>query len=113
MDSRSGTAAFAADGERVGETLMSVLLGDCLFAQAIRFLDQFRECRDQPRAIARAALRNFVRANNSNAKRRFDLHLAIEESLRIIGYEGRLALRGRGRTGRRTLNRAGPGLFNR
>ncbi len=61
---------------------LSVLLGDCLFAQALNLSTNF----DNPeisRAIARAA-RDVCSGEIIQTQRRFDLHLAIEDYLRII-----------------------------
>jgi octaprenyl-diphosphate synthase len=61
---------------------LSVLLGDCLFAQALNLSTQF----DDPaisRVIALAA-REVCSGEIIQTQRRFDLHLAIDDYLRIV-----------------------------
>ena len=66
---------------RWGNTL-SVLLGDCLFAHALNLSANFENVAIG-RAIARAA-REVCSGEIIQTQRRFDLHLAVEDYLRII-----------------------------
>ena len=66
---------------RWGDSL-SVLLGDCLFAHALNLSANF-ENPEIGRAIARSA-REVCTGEIMQTQRRFDLHLAIDEYLRII-----------------------------
>lgn len=61
---------------------LSVLLGDCLFAQALNLSTAFEKA-DISRAIAQAA-REVCSGEIIQTQRRFDLHLAIEDYLRIV-----------------------------
>ena len=61
---------------------LSVLLGDCLFAQALNLSTNFDNA-EISRAIARSA-RDVCSGEIIQTQRRFDLHLAIDEYLRII-----------------------------
>ncbi len=61
---------------------LSVLLGDCLFAQALNLSTNFDNA-EISRAIARAA-RDVCSGEIIQTQRRFDLHLAIDDYLRII-----------------------------
>ena len=61
---------------------LSVLLGDCLFAQALSLSTEF-ENSEISRAIARAS-REVCSGEIIQTQRRFDLHLGIEDYLRII-----------------------------
>ncbi|MGZ4984581.1 MAG: polyprenyl synthetase family protein [Chthoniobacterales bacterium] len=61
---------------------LSVLLGDCLFAQALNLSTNFEKA-DVSRAIAQAA-REVCSGEIIQTQRRFDLHLAIEEYRRIV-----------------------------
>ena len=61
---------------------LSVLLGDWLFAHALNLSASFEEV-EVSRAIARAA-REVCTGEIIQTQRRFDLHLAIEDYLRII-----------------------------
>jgi octaprenyl-diphosphate synthase len=61
---------------------LSVLLGDSLFAHALDLSTRFDDA-DVSRAIARAT-RDVCSGEIIQTQRRFDLHLAIEEYLRII-----------------------------
>lgn len=61
---------------------LSVLLGDSLFAHALDLATRFDDP-DISRAIARAT-RDVCAGEIIQTQRRFDLHLAIEEYLRII-----------------------------
>ncbi|MDQ2919530.1 MAG: polyprenyl synthetase family protein [Verrucomicrobiota bacterium] len=61
---------------------LSVLLGDCLFAQALNLSTNFEKA-DVSRAIAQAA-REVCSGEIIQTQRRFDLHLAIEDYRRII-----------------------------
>lgn len=61
---------------------LSVLLGDSLFAHALDLSTRFDNA-DVSRAIARAT-RDVCSGEIIQTQRRFDLHLAIEEYLRII-----------------------------
>jgi octaprenyl-diphosphate synthase len=61
---------------------LSVLLGDCLFAHALNLSANFKNP-EISRAIARSA-REVCTGEIMQTQRRFDLHLAIDEYLRII-----------------------------
>jgi len=61
---------------------LSVLLGDCLFAQALNLSTNFDNS-EVSRAIARAA-RDVCSGEIIQTQRRFDLHLGIDDYLRII-----------------------------
>jgi octaprenyl-diphosphate synthase len=61
---------------------LSVLLGDCLFAHALNLSTSFEKA-DISRAIAQAA-REVCSGEIIQTQRRFDLHLAIEDYLRIV-----------------------------
>ena len=61
---------------------LSVLLGDCLFAHALHLSANFENA-EVGRAIARAA-RDVCSGEIIQTQRRFDLHLAIDDYLRII-----------------------------
>ena len=61
---------------------LSVLLGDCLFAQALNLSTNFEDA-EVSRVIARAA-REVCSGEIIQTQRRFDLHLAIEDYLRIV-----------------------------
>ncbi len=61
---------------------LSVLLGDCLFAHALDLSTQFDNA-EVSRTIARAA-RDVCSGEILQTQRRFDLHLAIDDYLRII-----------------------------
>ncbi len=61
---------------------LSVLLGDCLFAQALYLSANFDKA-EISRAIAQAA-REVCSGEIIQTQRRFDLHLAIEEYMRIV-----------------------------
>jgi octaprenyl-diphosphate synthase len=61
---------------------LSVLLGDSLFAHALDLSTQFDDA-DVSRTIARAT-RDVCSGEIIQTQRRFDLHLAIEEYIRII-----------------------------
>ena len=61
---------------------LSVLLGDCLFAQALNLSTNFDNA-EISRAIARA-VRDVCSGEIIQTQRRFDLHLAIDDYLRII-----------------------------
>ena len=61
---------------------LSVLLGDCLFAQALNLSTNFDNA-EISRAIARSA-RDVCSGEIIQTQRRFDLHLAIDDYLRII-----------------------------
>ncbi len=69
---------------RWGNTL-SVLLGDCLFAHALNLSANFENV-EIGRAIARAA-REVCSGEIIQTQRRFDLHLAVEDYLRIIAMK--------------------------
>ncbi|MEP6936703.1 MAG: polyprenyl synthetase family protein [Chthoniobacterales bacterium] len=64
---------------------LSVLLGDCLFAQALNLSTNFEQ-REISRGIARAA-REVCSGEIIQTQRRFDLHLQIEDYLRIIAMK--------------------------
>ncbi|MGI8820776.1 MAG: polyprenyl synthetase family protein [Chthoniobacterales bacterium] len=61
---------------------LSVLLGDCLFAQALNLSTNFEKS-EVSRSIARAA-RDVCSGEIVQTQRRFDLHLAIDEYRRIV-----------------------------
>lgn len=61
---------------------LSVLLGDCLFAQALNLSTNFNKA-EISRSIAQAA-REVCSGEIIQTQRRFDLHLAIEEYMRIV-----------------------------
>jgi octaprenyl-diphosphate synthase len=61
---------------------LSVLLGDCLFAQALNLSTNFDNA-EISRAIARSA-KDVCSGEIIQTQRRFDLHLAIDDYLRII-----------------------------
>lgn len=61
---------------------LSVLVGDCLFAQALNLSTTFNNG-DISRSIAQAA-REVCSGEIIQTQRRFDLHLAIEDYLRIL-----------------------------
>ncbi|MFN2477372.1 MAG: polyprenyl synthetase family protein [Chthoniobacterales bacterium] len=61
---------------------LSVLLGDCLFAQALNLSTNFDKA-EISRSIAQAA-REVCSGEIIQTQRRFDLHLAIEEYMRIV-----------------------------
>ncbi|MDQ6654260.1 MAG: polyprenyl synthetase family protein [Verrucomicrobiota bacterium] len=64
---------------------LSVLLGDCLFAQALNLSTNFDNA-EISRAIARAA-REVCSGEIIQTQRRFDLQLAIDEYRRIVGMK--------------------------
>ncbi|MEP6956009.1 MAG: polyprenyl synthetase family protein, partial [Chthoniobacterales bacterium] len=64
---------------------LSVLLGDCLFAQALNLSTNFDNAAIS-RSIARAA-RDVCSGEIIQTQRRFDLHLAIDEYRRIVGMK--------------------------
>lgn len=61
---------------------LSVLLGDCLFSHALHISAHFENA-EVGRAIARAA-REVCTGEIIQTQRRFDLHLAVDDYLRII-----------------------------
>lgn len=61
---------------------LSVLLGDCLFAQALNLSTQFEDA-EISRIIARSA-REVCSGEIIQTQRRFDLHLSIDDYLRIV-----------------------------
>ena len=61
---------------------LSVLLGDCLFAQALNLSTNFNKA-EISRSIAKAA-RDVCSGEIIQTQRRFDLHLGIEEYRRIV-----------------------------
>lgn len=81
MDEAERRRAQPTLNARWGNSL-SVLLGDCLFAQALNLSTNFDNT-DVCRAIARAA-REVCSGEIIQTQRRFDLHLGIEDYLRII-----------------------------
>ena len=81
MDEAERRRAQPTVNARWGNSL-SVLLGDCLFAQALNLSTNFDNT-DVCRAIARAA-REVCSGEIIQTQRRFDLHLAIADYLRII-----------------------------
>ena len=81
MDEAERRRAQPTINARWGNSL-SVLLGDCLFAQALNLSTNFDNT-DVCRTIARAA-REVCSGEIIQTQRRFDLHLGIEDYLRII-----------------------------
>ena len=61
---------------------LSVLVGDCLFAQALNLSTNFKSA-EISRAIAQAA-REVCSGEIIQTQRRFDLHLAIDDYVRIL-----------------------------
>ena len=61
---------------------LSVLLGDCLFAQALNLSTNFNKA-EISRSIAQAA-RDVCSGEIIQTQRRFDLHLAVEDYRRIV-----------------------------
>src|ERR1051325_11324710 len=81
MDEAERRRAQPTANARWGNSL-SVLLGDCLFAHALNLSTNF----DNPeisRVIARAA-REVCSGEIIQTQRRFDLHLSIDDYLRIV-----------------------------
>ncbi len=64
---------------------LSVLLGDCLFAQALNLSTNFEKA-EISRSIAQAA-REVCSGEIIQTQRRFDLHLAIEDYRRIVAMK--------------------------
>ena len=81
MDEAERRRAQPTVNARWGNSL-SVLLGDCLFAQALNLSTNFDNA-EISRVIARAA-RDVCSGEIIQTQRRFDLHLAIEDYLRIV-----------------------------
>jgi octaprenyl-diphosphate synthase len=81
MDEAERRRAQPTVNARWGNSL-SVLLGDCLFAQALNLSTNFDNT-DVCRTIARAA-REVCSGEIIQTQRRFDLHLGIGDYLRII-----------------------------
>jgi octaprenyl-diphosphate synthase len=81
MDEAERRRAQPSVNARWGNSL-SVLLGDCLFAQALNLSTNF-DSGTISRVIARAA-REVCSGEIIQTQRRFDLHLAIDDYLRII-----------------------------
>ena len=81
MDEAERRRAQPTVNARWGNSL-SVLLGDCLFAHALNLSANF-ENPEVGRAIARAA-REVCTGEIIQTQRRFDLHLAVDDYLRII-----------------------------
>ncbi|MDQ6912048.1 MAG: polyprenyl synthetase family protein [Verrucomicrobiota bacterium] len=81
MDEAERRRAQPTVNARWGNSL-SVLLGDCLFAQALNLSTNFEKA-DVSRAIAQAA-RDVCSGEIIQTQRRFDLHLAIEDYRRIV-----------------------------
>jgi octaprenyl-diphosphate synthase len=81
MDEAERRRAQPTVNARWGNSL-SVLLGDCLFAQALNLSTNF-DNREISRVIARAA-REVCTGEIIQTQRRFDLHLAIDDYLRIV-----------------------------
>jgi octaprenyl-diphosphate synthase len=81
MDEAERRRAQPTVNARWGNSL-SVLLGDCLFAQALNLSTNF-DSAVISRVIARAA-REVCSGEIIQTQRRFDLHLAIDDYLRII-----------------------------
>ena len=81
MDEAERRRAQPTVNARWGNSL-SVLLGDCLFAHALNLSSDFDNA-EISRAIARAA-REVCSGEMIQTQRRFDLHLGIDDYLRII-----------------------------
>ncbi len=81
MDEAERRRAQPTVNARWGNSL-SVLLGDCLFAQALNLSTNFDNT-EVCRVIARAA-REVCSGEIIQTQRRFDLHLAIPDYLRIV-----------------------------
>jgi octaprenyl-diphosphate synthase len=81
MDEAERRRAQPTVNARWGNSL-SVLLGDCLFAQALNLSTNFDNA-EISRVIARAA-REVCSGEIIQTQRRFDLHLAIDDYLRIV-----------------------------
>ena len=81
MDEAERRRAQPTVNARWGNSL-SVLLGDCLFAQALNLSTNFDNA-EVSRTIARAA-REVCSGEIIQTQRRFDLHLSIEDYLRIV-----------------------------
>lgn len=81
MDEAERRRAQPTVNARWGNSL-SVLLGDCLFAQALNLSTNFDNA-EISRVIARAA-REVCSGEIIQTQRRFDLHLAIPDYLRIV-----------------------------
>ncbi|MFL6529516.1 MAG: polyprenyl synthetase family protein [Chthoniobacterales bacterium] len=81
MDEAERRRGLPTVNARWGNAL-SVLLGDCLFAQALNLSTNF-DSAEISRAIAQAA-RDVCSGEIIQTQRRFDLHLAIEEYRRIV-----------------------------
>jgi len=81
MDEAERRRAQPTVNARWGNSL-SVLLGDCLFAQALNLSTEFENA-NISRAIARAA-REVCSGEIIQTQRRFDLHLGIDDYLRIV-----------------------------
>ena len=81
MDEAERRRAQPTVNARWGNSL-SVLLGDCLFAQALNLSTNFDNA-EISRVIARAA-RDVCSGEIIQTQRRFDLHLSIDDYLRII-----------------------------
>jgi len=81
MDEAERRRAQPTVNARWGNSL-SVLLGDCLFAQALNLSTNFEKAQIS-RVIARAA-RDVCSGEIMQTQRRFDLHLAIDDYLRIV-----------------------------
>ena len=84
MDEAERRRAQPTVNARWGNSL-SVLLGDCLFAQALNLSTNFERA-DISRVIARAA-REVCSGEIMQTQRRFDLHLAIDDYLRIVAMK--------------------------
>jgi len=81
MDEAERRRGLPTVNARWGNAL-SVLLGDCLFAQALNLSTNFDKA-EISRAISQAA-RDVCSGEIIQTQRRFDLHLAIEEYRRIV-----------------------------
>src|SRR5437762_5908582 len=81
MDEAERRRAQPTVNARWGNSL-SVLLGDCLFAQALNLSTNFDNT-EVCRTIARAA-REVCSGEIIQTQRRFDLHLGIDDYLRVI-----------------------------
>ncbi|HEX8281447.1 MAG TPA: polyprenyl synthetase family protein [Chthoniobacterales bacterium] len=81
MDEAERRRGLPTVNARWGNAL-SVLLGDCLFAQALNLSTNFKKA-EISRSIAQAA-RDVCSGEIIQTQRRFDLHLAIDEYRRIL-----------------------------
>src|SRR5258708_36674912 len=104
MDEAERRRAQPTVNARWGNSL-SVLLGDCLFAQALNLSTNFDNA-EISRVIARAA-REVCSGEIIQTQRRFDLQLASADYLRIVGMKTGSLFAAPAHVGRR-VNSAAP-----